>query len=206
MYVKTKLGAILVAASTLSVALPNGRRNNDPAKKAVYFLQNNPAGASVIALDLVDGHIADPVRTSTQGIGVGAVNMTSGEAANIDTLNSQSAVTVGGSYLFAVNAGSNTLATFNIDEADPVHPQLIGQPTDTLGDFPVSVTYSDELNTGMELIISGCLQRLTLRSLCPQRRQGQQCSLLDHQRLCSPSERRRPPTWNRLPPYSAHLA
>ncbi|TKA62787.1 hypothetical protein B0A55_11911 [Friedmanniomyces simplex] len=36
---------------------------------------------------------------------------------------------------------------FNIDPEDPWHPRMIGGPADTLGEFPVSVTYSEHLST-----------------------------------------------------------
>jgi hypothetical protein len=37
---------------------------------------------------------------------------------------------------------------FIIDRQDPLHPRLVGDPIPTLGQIPVSVTYSKELNTG----------------------------------------------------------
>ncbi|KAL9055375.1 MAG: hypothetical protein Q9162_003572 [Coniocarpon cinnabarinum] len=130
-----------------ALGLPQAGYPSGGDKQALYFLQNNPSGASVIALELENGQAGNPIRTSTQGIGSGVMNLTSNEAVDVDTLNSQGAVAVGGDYLFAVNSGSNTLAMFKIDSSDPTHPQMMGQPIDSQGDFPVSVTYSDKLGT-----------------------------------------------------------
>lgn len=74
-------------------------------------------------------------------------------------------------YLFTTNAGSNTLSVFTIDPRDPLHPRLIGKPAATLGHIPVSVAYSQRLNTGMlsfEMAYSDYL--LTLNSMRCQRR------------------------------------
>jgi hypothetical protein len=51
-------------------------------------------------------------------------------------------------YLFAVNPGSNTVSMFSIKPSDPLHPVLVGNPADTLGDFPMSVAYSSSLSMG----------------------------------------------------------
>jgi hypothetical protein len=50
--------------------------------------------------------------------------------------------------LFTVNAGSNTLSAFKINEDDPQHPELICDPADTLSEFPQAVAYSPHLRTG----------------------------------------------------------
>ena len=49
-------------------------------------------------------------------------------------------------YLFAVNAGSNSVSMFAIDPFNPLHPTLVGKPADTLGEFPVSLAYSSSLS------------------------------------------------------------
>lgn len=41
---------------------------------------------------------------------------------------------------------------FRIDAANPWSPKMVGQPADTLGEFPVSVTYSQKLKTGMCIV------------------------------------------------------
>ena len=45
-------------------------------------------------------------------------------------------------YLFAVNAGSNTLSMFSVSESDPLDVSLLGQPRATNGIFPVAVAVS----------------------------------------------------------------
>ena len=54
-------------------------------------------------------------------------------------------------YLFVVNPGSKTLSMFLIDDNDPWHPTLVGKPADTLGDFPMSVSYSSQIKTACVL-------------------------------------------------------
>jgi hypothetical protein len=48
--------------------------------------------------------------------------------------------------LIAVNPGSNTISMFTISAADPTNLTMVGQPADTLGEFPMSVTISTELS------------------------------------------------------------
>ena len=47
--------------------------------------------------------------------------------------------------IFVVNAGSNTLSVLSIDQSDPLQLSLLGKPTYTNGDFPVSVAVSSDL-------------------------------------------------------------
>ena len=44
--------------------------------------------------------------------------------------------------VFAVNPGSNTVSMLSIDEQDPTKLTLVGEPADTLGEFPVSLAVS----------------------------------------------------------------
>ncbi|RFU32215.1 hypothetical protein B7463_g4108, partial [Scytalidium lignicola] len=116
--------------------------------RAAYFLDNNPAGASIVSLkiDINDGKLSEPVRTSTEGVGLyglTAVN-TPGVA---DTLFTQDAVVVSEDYLFTVNPGSNTISMFFINKNDPYHPTLVGKPVSSGGEFPSSVAYSSRLKT-----------------------------------------------------------
>jgi len=55
----------LIAAAT--AVAPRHHR-----KRAAYFLDNNPAGASIVSLVISpeDGTLSSPVRTSTKGIGL----------------------------------------------------------------------------------------------------------------------------------------
>ncbi|KAL1855004.1 hypothetical protein Plec18170_004416 [Paecilomyces lecythidis] len=59
-----------------------------------------------------------------------------------DALVGQSAVSVAGQYLFAVNAGSNTLSMLSIDEQDPTKLTMIGEPAAVPGEFPNTVAAS----------------------------------------------------------------
>lgn len=51
---------------------------------------------------------------------------------------------VRGNHLFTVNAGSSTLSRFYIPKNDPLHPQLVGKPVSTVGQFPNTVAYSEK--------------------------------------------------------------
>ena len=59
------LAPVLVSAAAI--------RNKD-SYRAAYFLDNNPAGASIISLKIADdGTVSSPVRTSTGGTGLMAL-------------------------------------------------------------------------------------------------------------------------------------
>ena len=45
---------------------------------------------------------------------------------------------------------------FRIDANDVSHPKLVGTPADTMGDFPISVDYSDRLRQGSFQISPNC--------------------------------------------------
>ncbi|KAF2723931.1 hypothetical protein K431DRAFT_263795 [Polychaeton citri CBS 116435] len=114
-------------------------------KPTTYFLDADAEGASVVALSVgKDGKVSNPVRTSTGGNGAYAVNA-SGDSNQADPLVSQGSIIVVDDLLFTVNAGSNTVVMFKIDHEDPVHPKMVGRPVDTQGEFPMSVTYSSQL-------------------------------------------------------------
>ena len=48
--------------------------------------------------------------------------------------------------MVAVNPGSNTVSMFTIDSTEPTKLTLVGQPANTLGEFPMSVSLSTVLN------------------------------------------------------------
>nr|POE63249.1 hypothetical protein CFP56_04152 [Quercus suber] len=126
---------------------PSGRPFGSEAR-ALYFLENNPAGSSIVALSIgPDGSISDPIRTSTKGLGAFELNSTTGAAVPVDTMGGQDAVVVSENLLFTLNAGSNTVVLFTIDPKDASHPTMVGKPVSTHGDFPMSVAYSAKLNT-----------------------------------------------------------
>jgi hypothetical protein len=136
----------------------------DHVSKALYFLENDPAGAKLVAAGVKsDGSLGDVTETSALGSGLQAVSETDGTLLGPDSLVGAGAVAIGKGdegeeYVFTVNAGSNTLAMFKISPFDPLHPQLVGKPVDTLGEFPQSVTYSSKLKTGMPMSTALYLQ------------------------------------------------
>lgn len=84
------LGLLISAnASPVSPERRDGGQN-----RAAYILDNDPAGASVISLkiDMDDGLLSSPVRTSTGGIGLYGKNAMGN--AGPDSLFSQDAVVV----------------------------------------------------------------------------------------------------------------
>ncbi len=63
--------SLLLAPVLVSAAAINSRDYN----RAAYFLDNNPAGASIISLQIAeDGTLSYPVRTSTGGKGLMALS------------------------------------------------------------------------------------------------------------------------------------
>lgn len=146
---------------TLSLAssLPDSesKRDTNAVPRAAYFLDNDPSGASIVSLDILsNGTLSSPVRTLTGGKGSWAKWIIPSPAppdntgfAGPDSLFSANSIVVSGNFLFAVNAGSNTLSLFKIDPSNLQHLTLVGKPVGTLGDFPISVTYSEKLHMGM---------------------------------------------------------
>ena len=57
--------------------------------------------------------------------------------------------------LFVVNPGDNTFSTFKIDESDPTQLTVIGGPTSSGGQFPVSIAYSKKHKTACVLNSGG---------------------------------------------------
>ncbi|KAI9664141.1 MAG: hypothetical protein M1829_006008 [Trizodia sp. TS-e1964] len=113
--------------------------------KALYFL-TNAAQNSVVALSVsLNGTLSDGSITATGGAGANGIDGKTMAAAGSDPLFSQGSLKVDGNLLAAVNAGSNTVSLFKIDETDATKLTLLGTPADTLGEFPVSVALSSSL-------------------------------------------------------------
>uniref|UniRef100_A0A0D2YAT1 3-carboxymuconate cyclase n=1 Tax=Fusarium oxysporum (strain Fo5176) TaxID=660025 RepID=A0A0D2YAT1_FUSOF len=130
------INALLVTAS-LTQAHPKPHKSD----RALYFLDSDPQGASVVSLSIAkDGSLGKPQRTSTGGRGLIGNNMNG--PVKMDPLFSQGSIVVSGNRLFTVNAGSNTLAAFHIPKENPAHPVLLGEPVDTVGTAPNTVAYS----------------------------------------------------------------
>ena len=106
------------------------------ASGAVYFQTNDPAGNHIIVHSIgSNGIVSFQSAVSTGGQG-GA--KTPGRP---DALFSQSSVIVGGTYLYAVNAGSNSIATFKIDPLSPTTITLLGTVASG-GEFPIALAHS----------------------------------------------------------------
>ncbi|PNW81899.1 hypothetical protein CHLRE_06g265300v5 [Chlamydomonas reinhardtii] len=146
--------ALLVA---LAATVCDARRELSMMKvmpRAVYTQTNDPAGNQIVAImfDASSGMLVGNMTTRTPTGGMGAAGLgANGQPVTADGLFSQGAVAISGSWLFAVNGGSNTLSLFRISDSDPTTLMLVGTPVDTLGDFPVSVTYSAKCKTACVL-------------------------------------------------------
>lgn len=81
----------LVLSATASPLSVNYKR--DESNRAAYFLDNNPAGSSIITLKISDdGFLSSPTRISTGGVGLFGVN--SGGEAGPDSLFAQGSIVV----------------------------------------------------------------------------------------------------------------
>ncbi|KAH7386163.1 hypothetical protein BKA64DRAFT_645742 [Cadophora sp. MPI-SDFR-AT-0126] len=153
-----------------------GKKNPKPGKgheqaaastnaKVVYFI-SNAAQNSIVALKVAaNGTLSDGSVTSTGGAGMSGVDGT-GAAAAPDSLFSQGAVKVVGNHLVAVNPGSNTISMFSISSTDPTVLTMVGQPVDTLGEFPVSVGLSASLSQAC-VANSGAKAGIACFNMCP---------------------------------------
>jgi len=109
--------------------------------KAIYMLTNDAENA-VVALPIgADGMLSQGKVMKTGGAGSVAVDA-DGEPATPDALVGQSALTVVGNNLFAVNAGSNTLTMMTISSNDPTSLACAGKPVAIPGEFPNTVAAS----------------------------------------------------------------
>ncbi|KAG2437476.1 hypothetical protein HXX76_006126 [Chlamydomonas incerta] len=150
------MGLALLAA--LAATVCDARRELSMMKammpRAVYTQTNDPAGNHVVAImfNASSGMLVGSMATRTPTGGMGASGLGgNGQPVTADGLFSQGAVAVSGCWLLAVNSGSNTLSLFRISDSDPTSLTLVGAPADTLGDFPVSVTYSAKYKTACVL-------------------------------------------------------
>ncbi|KAH0557184.1 hypothetical protein GP486_005026 [Trichoglossum hirsutum] len=132
-------------AAVVAAAGTNSTANTPAAKgaKVVYYITNDADNAIVALRVGADGKLSDGSVTLTGGNGGNGIQK--GAAAKVDPLFSQSAVRVGSGMIMAVNAGSNTLSLFTIDPEDGTKLTPAGKPVDTMGDFPVTVGFSDKL-------------------------------------------------------------
>lgn len=111
--------------------------------KAMYFLSNDPAGNSVVAMKVAtDGKLSDGSITPTGGKGMSGIDGKTNKTAVLDGLFSQSALKVEGNMMVAVNPGSNTITMMTIAADDPCKLTMVGKPVSTMGEFPVSAAIS----------------------------------------------------------------
>ena len=64
--------------------------------------------------------------------------------------------------IVTVNSGSNTLSMFVMDKNDHTQLKMVGQPVNTMGDFPNSVAVSGKLKQGMSSATSHFTMELLL--------------------------------------------
>lgn len=107
----------------------------------VFTATNDPGGNEVVAwAAFEDGTLVERVRASTGGAGA---NLTGDSA---DPLGSQDSLIFVEDYIFVVNAGSNTVSSFEWDERDADETPLLEllSVESSGGAGPLSVTYYDE--------------------------------------------------------------
>jgi len=136
-------------AAQCNVTAP-AQQNNGIAG-AVYFMTNEASGNFLVASAIgSDGKITPTEAVYTGGKGG---HGKSDGAAGPDPLFTQDSVKVGGNFVFAVNAGSNSLSMFKINQDKPTDIRLVGMPAKTQGEFPVAVAFSKKLN--MACVVNG---------------------------------------------------
>ncbi|TVY77199.1 hypothetical protein Focb16_v007389 [Fusarium oxysporum f. sp. cubense] len=118
-----------------------GMNSNAMMGKAIYVLTNEETNG-VLAIPIgKDGTLSKGKVTMTGGAGSVAVDA-DGKPATPDALISQSALTIAGNNIFAVNAGSNTLSMLRVSRSDPTKLQMVGKPVQVPGEFPNTVAAS----------------------------------------------------------------
>ncbi|KAJ3194013.1 hypothetical protein HDU67_004884, partial [Dinochytrium kinnereticum] len=126
--------------------------------KAIYINVNDPSQNMVAAIPVnADGTVDTAKMTLTPTGGIGGIGKTLDAATNqlidadVDPLFSQGAVTSNGDFVFAVNAGCNSVTMFKTDPANRTKLTMVGTPKNTMGEFPVSVAFSPVINTACVL-------------------------------------------------------
>ncbi|RYP47341.1 hypothetical protein DL768_006592 [Monosporascus sp. mg162] len=110
--------------------------------KAVYLLTNDAENA-IVALPInADGTLSKGTSTKSGGKGATSIDGATGELAATDALISQGSLTIAGRYIFAVNAGSNTVSMLSISETNPTKLTMVGEPVEVPGEFPNTVAAS----------------------------------------------------------------
>ncbi|KAK7928408.1 hypothetical protein PG985_005406 [Apiospora marii] len=128
-----------------TLARPSSCKAKVVAPKAIYTISNDQQNAVVAMHVQADGMVGKATSTATGGTGANGIDGSKNEPSAPDALFSQSALTVAGKMLFAVNAGSNTVSMFAIDAADSTKLTMVGKPAAVPGEFPT--TASDKNKT-----------------------------------------------------------
>ncbi|KAG7092934.1 hypothetical protein E1B28_009239 [Marasmius oreades] len=138
--------AIPVARESRARQRGNATVNMGPASGgsvgAAYFITNEPDGNFVVSADIgQDGKLT--LRQAVPAGGSG-LHGNDGGVNGPDPLFTQGAVKVSAAanMLATVNAGSNTISVFSIDQKDPAAIARIGDPIGSGGEFPVSVAFN----------------------------------------------------------------
>lgn len=127
-------------------ACPAGSGEASQVGKALYF-QSNEQQNSIVSVPIGhDGKLHGGMVTATGGMGGDGIDGATNKPAGPDALSSQGSVVVIDKYLFAVNAGSNTLSMFKIDDTDATNLSMIGEMVAVPGHFPVTVAASTKRN------------------------------------------------------------
>ncbi|KIW96366.1 uncharacterized protein Z519_03435 [Cladophialophora bantiana CBS 173.52] len=110
--------------------------------RAIYFITNDASNSVAAVPVAANGMLSEGTLTPTGGDGSNSISGATNEPAAPDALISQSALTVAGNNIFAVNAGSNTLSMLSIDPQDPTKLTVVGAPVSLPGQFPNTVAAS----------------------------------------------------------------
>ncbi|KAL2024239.1 hypothetical protein VTK56DRAFT_9395 [Thermocarpiscus australiensis] len=126
-----------------SFARPSKAWNTGPPMRRAAYIITNGEENMVVSLPIDGkGMLSAGSKVAAGGAGAVSIDGSTNQPAGADPLVSQSALTVAGMNLFAVNAGSNTVSMFSIDKADPTKLAMVGQPAKVPGEFPNTVAAS----------------------------------------------------------------
>ncbi|GKT52679.1 3-carboxymuconate cyclase [Colletotrichum tofieldiae] len=137
---------LLVTSSVAVSARPARCHGTNRVGRVIYTITNDKANSVVAVPISSNGMLSGGTSISTGGAGSNFFDGTTNGPAAPDALASQSALTIAGTNLFAVNAGSNTMTMFAIDQSDPTKLTMVGQPVAVPGEFPNTVAASQKNN------------------------------------------------------------
>ena len=149
------LAVMMVLAASLAGTVPVFAQGNPSGSSngAVYLMSNSASGNQVLAYSrAADGSLDYTGTYATGGLGSGV-----GATVPPDPLGSQNSIIISpdGSMVFAVNAGSNEISSFQVT----VDGLRLADRASSAGTYPVSLTYSDgllyALNAGGDGNITG---------------------------------------------------